>query len=71
VTADDEWLEQLRAEVAWRRARLALYRARIFAGRATSASRLRELERASKGATERLRRAERGPSQHPDRNRDE
>jgi DNA-binding PucR family transcriptional regulator len=52
-------LDDLRAEAAYRDRRLALYRARVYAARPTSATRLRELERASAGATERLRRAER------------
>jgi hypothetical protein len=58
VTDGGESLEQLRAEAAYRRARLALYRARTYALRATSSSKLRELERASEGAAERLRRAQ-------------
>ena len=57
MTAGDE-LEQLRAEATFRRTRLALYRARLYAQRATSSSKLRELERASDGAAERLRRAQ-------------
>lgn len=51
-------LEQLRAEAHHARARLALYRARMYGQRAASASKLRELERADEGAQERLRRAE-------------
>ena len=50
--------EQLRDEARYRRERLALYRARLYAGRATSQSKLRELQRASDGAAARLRRAE-------------
>jgi hypothetical protein len=63
VTADEQSLEQLRAEAAYPSARLALYRARLFAQRATSPAKLRELERAADGATDRLRRAERDHSQ--------
>jgi len=59
MTGREESLEQLRADAAYQRSRLALYRARIFALRGTSSSKLRELERASAGATERLQRAER------------
>lgn len=57
-TARDPSLDELRAEATYRRNRLALYRARILTRRATSAARLRELERASEGASERLHRAE-------------
>jgi hypothetical protein len=59
VNDDRSPLEPLRAEAQYRRTRLALYRARIYAQRATSGSRLRELERAAQGAEDRLRRAER------------
>jgi hypothetical protein len=52
-------------EEAWRldelhdrRERLELYRARMYGGRARSEYRLREYERASEGASARLRRAE-------------
>jgi hypothetical protein len=60
--ARDERYEQerLRDEARYRRERLELYRARLYGGRATSQSRLRELERASDGAAARLRRAEAG-----------
>jgi hypothetical protein len=50
--------EQLREEARYRRERLALYRARLYGGRAASQSKLRELQRASDGAAARLRRAE-------------
>jgi hypothetical protein len=59
VNDDGSPLEALRSEAQYRRARLALYRARIYSQRATSASKLRELERAAEGAEDRLRRAER------------
>jgi len=42
-------------EARYRRERLALYRARAYGDRPTSATRLRELERASNQAEERLR----------------
>ena len=41
-----------------RHERLELYRARLYGGRAVSQGKLRELQRASDGATARLRRAE-------------
>jgi len=50
--------ERLHDEARYRRERLELYRARLYGGRAASQSRLRELERASDGATARLRRYE-------------
>jgi hypothetical protein len=51
-------LDELREEARYRRERLELYRARMYGGRARSAYRLREYERASEGASARLRRAE-------------
>jgi hypothetical protein len=51
-------LERLRDEARYRSERLALYRARLYGGRAAGQSKLRELERASGGAAARLRRAE-------------
>ena len=58
--------EQLSDEARYRRERLALYRARLYAGRATSQSKLRELQRASDGAAARLRRAEaKAPATRP------
>jgi hypothetical protein len=53
-------LEELRAEAVYARERHHLYRAKMYGLRATSASRLRELERISQGADARLRRAEQG-----------
>jgi hypothetical protein len=50
--------EQLREEARYRRERLELYRARLYGGRALNQSKLRELQRASDGASARLRRAE-------------
>jgi len=51
-------LDELREEARYRRERLELYRARMYGGRARSEHRLREYERASEGASARLRRAE-------------
>jgi hypothetical protein len=51
-------IEERRAELQYRRERLALYRARLYGQRANSLSRLRELERAVEGAEMRLRDAE-------------
>jgi len=56
---EDHSLDELRADAAHSRARLALYRARVLTARPSSASKLRELERAASGAAERLQRAER------------
>jgi hypothetical protein len=53
---------QLRDEARYRRERLDLYRAKLYAGRAISQSKLRELQRASNGAEARLRRAEQAVS---------
>ena len=50
--------ERLRDEARYRRERLDLYRARLYGGRAANQSKLRELQRASDGASARLRRAE-------------
>jgi hypothetical protein len=58
VEAARDEREQLREEARYRRERLALYRARLYGGRAASQGKLRELQRASDGATARLRRAE-------------
>jgi hypothetical protein len=58
VEAARDEQEQLREEARYRRERLALYRARLYGGRAASQGKLRELQRASDGATARLRRAE-------------
>jgi hypothetical protein len=50
-------LDELREEARYRRERLELYRARMYGGRAHSEYRLSEYERASEGASARLRRA--------------
>ena len=56
-----EHLEELKAAARYQRERLALYRARVHGGSLTSPTRLRELERASEFAEQRLRRAQREP----------
>jgi hypothetical protein len=50
-------LEHLRAEAAYRRQRLDLYRAKVHGPRATSPARLREVERDYELASARLKRA--------------
>jgi hypothetical protein len=55
-------LERLRDEARYRRERLDLYRARLYGGRAISQAKLRDLQRASNGASARLRRAEAEPA---------
>ena len=52
--ADDERLEILGAEARYHRDRLALYRARVYANKPTSATRLRELEATAAAADARL-----------------
>jgi hypothetical protein len=66
---DQAWrLDELREEARYRRERLELYRAKMYGGRARSDRRLREYERASEGASARLRRAEaRPPGNSPER----
>ena len=56
MTAPDH-LEQLRAEAAYRRQRLDLYRAKAYGPRPTTAARLTELEREYELAASRLKRA--------------
>jgi hypothetical protein len=46
---------RLEAEARYHRDRLALYRARTLSSKSTSPGRLRELERASRAADERVR----------------
>jgi hypothetical protein len=50
----DRRVEELELEARYRRERLALYRARIYRDRSTTAVRLRELERLSHQADQRL-----------------
>ena len=56
-TPDRAEHHRLDAEARYHRDRLALYRARILSSKPASAGRLRELERASRAADERLRAA--------------
>jgi hypothetical protein len=51
---DDRVLEQLMAEARYHRQRYDLYRAKMYGLRATSQTRLRELQRASQAAETRL-----------------
>jgi hypothetical protein len=51
-------LDELEAEARYHRERLDLYKAKTYGPRATSDSRLRELERMDRGAASRLRRAQ-------------
>jgi hypothetical protein len=55
---ESERLTDLREEARYRNERLALYKARLYAGRPLHAAKLRELKRAADGASSRLRRAE-------------
>jgi len=57
-------IEELRAEARYRRERYELYRAKVYGPRPTTMSRLRELERAHRGAEARLHRAERAIGSH-------
>lgn len=60
--ADEEAkrIEQLAAEAQYRTQRLALYRARLYGGKAHDRARLAELERGAQEARERLARARSG-----------
>jgi hypothetical protein len=51
-------LERLAEEARYHRERLDLYRARMYGGRASSQSKLRELQRVADGAAARLRQAQ-------------
>ncbi len=51
-------LDALRAEARYHRQRLDLYRAKMYAQRPATLTRLRELERIAQAAEERARRAE-------------
>jgi predicted alternative tryptophan synthase beta-subunit len=53
-----ELMDQRLAEARYARERYDLYKARVYAGRPTTLTRLRELERASDQAEERLRHAQ-------------
>ena len=54
-------LDELRNDVRYERARLALYRAKIQGSRPTTPARLRELERSCERAEQRLANALRTP----------
>ena len=56
-------LDEMREEARYRRERLDLYRARLYGGRRSSMSRLRELQRSSDGAASRLRAAKAAASE--------
>jgi hypothetical protein len=60
-------IEEMREEARYRRERLELYRARLYGGRRSSMSRLRELQLSSDGAAARLRAAKAAATQrtHP------
>lgn len=58
--AEPARIDEIRAELAYLRQKRDLYRAKGYGGRATSAERLRELERAVTQAEERLRHAQQG-----------
>jgi hypothetical protein len=58
TTDDAAALSRLREEARYHRERRDLYRAKVYGPRATSEARMRELERASEQATERLLAAE-------------
>ena len=56
--AESPRLEDLQAEARYARERYDLYKAKMYGPRPTSEARLRELERALKGAEANLRRAQ-------------
>jgi hypothetical protein len=57
-------LEDLRAAARYHRERYDLYRAKMYGGRPTSPARLRELERAHRGAEARFRWAQQERASH-------
>ena len=57
MTPDAPDLQTLEAEARYARERYQLYRAKSYGPRATSETRLRELQRVSEGAEARLKRA--------------
>jgi hypothetical protein len=61
---ESQRLVDLVEEARYRRERLGLYKARLYAGRARDQNKLRELQRAADGATARVRRAEARASAH-------
>jgi hypothetical protein len=63
---ESERLVDLVEEARYRRERLGLYKARLYAGRARDQNKLRDLQRAADGAAARVRRAEaRAPAHRP------
>jgi hypothetical protein len=56
-------LEEMREEARYRRERLEVYRARLYGGRRSNMSRLRELQLSSDGAASRLRAAKAAASE--------
>jgi hypothetical protein len=58
MTTDAARVARLRMDARYHRERRDLYRAKMFGPRATSPERMRELDRASEQAAERLRAAE-------------
>ncbi len=58
MSGHDDQIADLRAEARYARERYDLYRAKVYGPRATTMTRLRELERISAAATARLRHAE-------------
>lgn len=56
--SDPDHIADLRADARYARERYDLYRAKMYGPRATSMTRLRELERVSEAADARLRHAE-------------
>ena len=58
MTTDAHRVARLRMDARYHRERRDLYRAKMFGPRATSPERMRELERASEQAAERLRAVE-------------
>jgi hypothetical protein len=57
--ADDDEFVALKADARYAREKLDLYRAKAYGGRATSAERMRQLERHANETLERLRFAQR------------
>jgi hypothetical protein len=57
MTRDEARLEELTQEARYRRERLELYRAKMYGGRQSSQSKLRELQRSYDGAMSRLKAA--------------
>ena len=62
--ADSARVEELRAEARYHRERYDLYRAKTYGGRPTTMVRLRELERAHRGAAPRFRRPQQERASH-------